>query len=101
MVFSLGRLGSPPPATPKGTWFSAMQLVAFRTLLCCIQNALKPALRAAESGFLPTSRVRAFEGSRLPFFQASIAHRTEVSAHFFSRPSTKEATNRATEGAVA
>lgn len=101
MVFSLGRLGSPPPATPKGTWFSAMQLVAFRTLLYCIQNALKPALRTAESGFLPTSRVRPFEGSKLPFFQESIAHRTEVSAHFFSRPSTKEATNRATEGAVA
>ena len=101
MVFSLGRLGSPPPATPKGTWSSGMQLVAFRTLLCCIQNALAPALRAAEFASLTTSTIQAFEDSRLPFFQASIARRKEVSAHRFSRLKTKEATSRDTKGAMA
>jgi hypothetical protein len=101
MVFSTHRLGSPPPDTPKGTWFSAMHLTAFRKVLRCIQNALKPALRAAESASLTTSTIQAFEDSRLPFFQASIAHRTEVSAHRFSRPNTKEATSRDTKGAMA
>ncbi|WP_436126321.1 hypothetical protein [Acidovorax sp. LjRoot117] len=101
MFFSPHRLGSPPPYTPKGTWFSAMHLTVFRMVLRCIQNALKPALRAAESELLPTSTIQAFEESRLPFFQASIAHRKEVSAHRFSRPNTKEATKRVSKGAVA
>jgi len=86
MVFSLDRLGSRPPAAPKGTWFSAPHPAVFRTLLRCIQNALKPALGAAEFELLPTSRVQGFEVSWLPSFQTSIPQRTEVSACCFSRP---------------
>lgn len=87
-------------AAPKGTWLSVLS-AAYGLPLCGIQNALKPALRAVECEFVPTSRNQEFEVSKVRVLKTSKAPYTEVSERDFSRPDSKEATKPETKGAGA
>ena len=87
-------------AAPKGTWLSVL-LAAHGLPLCGIQNALKPALRAVELKFVPTSRNQEFEVSKVRVFKISKAPEAEVGERDFSRSDSKEATNQETKGAEA